>query len=232
MTAPIVDIVPPRASAARRFRAWPLWGVPAGLLGLVATVFLNQRPEAEINGDHYTVTPDDMHTLDPGTYHLALVLGYLAVACLLVLAGQWRRNVEARFDWSAAAPVVSGGLVASAAGLSLAFGWMGALSRYLPGGPESSAYDERGWFAYFMLSDFSPYIAWLGVLVAAGALAWMAWRERLVSRVLGTLSGLFFLGLMGATLATGIPGLPGIAGIGLAVGSVWLAGSVITRADA
>jgi len=139
--------------------------------------------------------------------------------------------VEARFDWSAAAPVVSFGLVASAATLSLAYGWMGALSRYLPGGPEESSYDEEGRFVYFMLSDFSPYIGWFGVLVAAGAIAWMAWRERLVSRVLGTLAGAFFVGVLGVTLVTGIPGLPGIAALSLVVAAVWLSvgRSVVTR---
>lgn len=215
----------------RRMVAWPLWGVPAGVFGLLATLVFNQRPEAESDQPGYTLTSADMADLDPGTAHLALVFGYLAVICLIVLAAQWRRRVEARFDWSAAAPVVSSGLVASAAGLSLAYGWMGALWLYLPGGPEDSSYDAQGEFVYFMLSDFSPYIGWLGVLVAAGALAWMAWRERLVSRVLGTLAGVFFLGVLGATLVTGVPGLPGIAALSLVVAAVWLSvgSSVITR---
>jgi hypothetical protein len=215
----------------RRFVGWPLWAVPAGVFGLLATMFFNQRPEAELDHPGYTVTPSDTADLDPGTAHLALVFGYLAVACLLVLAAQWRRRVEARFDWSAGAPVVTFGLVASAATLSLAYGWMGALSRYLPGGAEDSSYDEQGRFVYFMLSDFSPYIGWLGVLVAAGAIAWMAWRERLVSRVLGSLAGAFFVGVLGVTLVSGIPGLPGIAALSLVLAGAWLSvgNSVITR---
>ena len=220
-----------RPERRTRLVTWPLWAVPAGGFGLLATLFLNQRPQAELDHPGYTVTPADTASLDPGTAHLALVCGYLSVACLLVLAAQWRRKVEARFDWSAAAPVVTFGLVSSAAVLTLAYGWLGALSRYLPGAPEESSYDEQGRFVYFMLGDFSPYIGWLGVLVAAGAIAWMAWRERLVSRVLGTLAGAFSLGIFATTLATGIPGLPGIAGVALVVAGVWLSvgRSVITR---
>ena len=74
-----------------------------------------------------------------------------------------------------------------------------------------------------MLNDFSPYIAWLGVLVAGAGLAWMAWRERLVSRALGTLTGLVFVVVMAFVIGTGVPGLPGIAGLELAVVSLWLA---------
>jgi hypothetical protein len=223
-----LELRPERRS---RFVAWPLWAVPAGVFGLLGTLFLNQRPQAELDQEGYTVTPADMADLDPGTAHLALVCGYLAVVCLLVLAAQWRRRVETRFDWSTAAPVVTFGLVASAGGLALAYGWIGALSRYLPGAPEESSYDEQGRFVYFMLTDFTPYIGWLGVLVAAGAIAWMAWRERLVSRVLGTLAGAFSVGIFVVTLATGIPGLPGIAPIALVVAGVWLSAgrSVVTR---
>lgn len=206
-----------------RISTWPLWGLPAGGLGFVATVLLNDRPDAETRGGDHTITPADMATLDPAIYHVAVVLGFLSVACLVVLAAQWRRRVEVQFDWSTAAPVVSGGLLTSAAGLTLAYGWMGALSRYLPDAPEASSYDERGTFVYFMLSDFSPYIAWLGVLVAGAALAWMAWREHLVSRVLGSFTGALFVLVMGLVVATGVPGLPGIAGLELAVVSLWLA---------
>jgi hypothetical protein len=179
------------------------------------------------------VVPADVTTLDPAVAHLGIACGYLSVVCLLILAAQWRRRVETRFDWSAAAPIVSGGLTASAGALSLAYGWMGALSRYLPGAPEDHAYGEEGRFVYFILTDFSPYIGWLGVLVAAGAIGWMAWRERLVSRILGTGAGLVAVAVLAMTLVTGIPGLPGIMGAFLVVASVWLAvgRSVVASTD-
>jgi len=234
MTSSVVDPeLAPAGSRGPQFTAWPLWGLPAGGFGFLATVFFNDRPEAESRGSGYTVTPDDMADLDPWNYHAAVVLGYVAVVCLVVFAAQWRRRVESQFDWSTAAPVVSGGVLASAGALSLAYGWMGALSRYLPDAPEGSSYDERGTFVYFVLNDFSPYIGWLGVLVAGAGLAWMAWRERLVSRVLGTFSGLVFLVFLGASLVTGVPGLPAIAGPLLAITSLWLAfgRSAITQGE-
>jgi hypothetical protein len=201
---------------------WPLWAVPAGLLGTVAEL-IAPRPEAALADYSYTVTAKDMADLSAGSYHVGMIAGYLAVACLLILAAQWRRHVESRFDWSSGAPVVSAGLIATAAGLAFAAGWMGALSRYLPGQPEETAYDAAGLFTYYILVDFGPYIAWLGALVSAGALGWMAWRERLVSRILGTGAALFTLGVIGATLVSGVPGLPGIAAPALAVAGIWLA---------
>lgn len=209
---------------ARRGRVvlWPLWAVPAGLLGTV-TELIAPRPEAALADFSYTVTAKDMGDLSAGAYHVGIITGYLAVACLLILAAQWRRNVESRFDWSSGAPIVSAGLIATAAGLTFAAGWMGALSRYLPGQAEETAYDSAGLFTYYILVDFGPYIAWVGALVSAGALGWMAWRERLVSRILGTGAALFAIGVMGATLFSGVPGLPGIAAPALAVAGVWLA---------
>ena len=209
-------------SSGPRWVAWPLWAVPAGVLGTICSLIV-PRPEAALNDPRYTVTPADMAGLSVNAYHVGLVCGFLSVVCLLVLAAPWRRHVEARFDWSAAAPLVSLGLVATAGGLSLAAGWMGALSRYLPDGAESTAYDERGQFTYYVLVDFGPYMVWLGALVSAGALAWMAWRERLVSRVLGTCAGLLSVGVLAATLVTGVPGMPGLAAPAMAVAGVWLA---------
>jgi hypothetical protein len=73
-----------------------------------------------------------------------------------------------------------------------------------------------------MLVDFGPFIVWLGALVSAGALCWMAWRERLVSKVLGTFAGLLSAGVLVASLVTGIPGLPCLAAPAMAVAGVWL----------
>ncbi|WP_028652987.1 hypothetical protein [Nocardioides halotolerans] len=222
-TSLVTEELAPARSPGPRLTTWPLWGLPAGALGFVATVFLNDRPAAETSGSGYTVTPADMADLDPGRYHLAVVLGYLSVGCLIVLAAQWRRRVESQFDWSTAAPVVSGGLLASAGALTLAYGWMGALSRYLPSAPEGTSFDERGTFVYFMLNDFSPYIGWYGVLVAGAALTWMAWRERLVSRGLGTLTAAVSVLVLAFVFVTGVPGIPALAAAELVVVSLWLA---------
>jgi hypothetical protein len=151
-----------------------------------------------------------------GTAHLGLVAGFITVALLLVLAAAWRRQVEPRVPGSTAAHVVSGALTASAAGLTYGYGWKGALAIYLPAGMNEQSFGDDGLFVYFMLNDFGGHIGWLGVIVAAGAIAWMALRERTVSRWIGVLS---LLPVLAVTVFAGATGLPGFQGV---VGPVWL----------
>lgn len=216
---------PPRR---RRLAAWPLWAVVAGATGAVATFGTDLRPAAEQaafdQGVEYVVTPADMMGLDPLLGRLGFVAGLIALAALIVFAAAWRRHVESRFSGSTAARVFSIGLVATAGALTLGYGWRGALANYL--GPESGMYDSEGLFVYFMLTDFGAYLPWAAVVVSAFALAWMAWVERSVSRVLGTVTALFAVGTLGLVALTGVPGLPGvfmpawlvIVGLWLAVG--------------
>ena len=74
-----------------------------------------------------------------------------------------------------------------------------------------------------MLNDFSPFIGWLGVLVALLGLSWMAFREGLVSRGLGVVTGLIGGGTLVAVGVLGVPGLPFTALVGLLIAGVWLA---------
>jgi len=61
---------------------------------------------------------------------------------------------------------------------------------------------------------------------AAGAVAWMALRERTISRWIGVVSVLPVLAVLGMTVGTGLPGFPGVVmplwlvvtGLGLALG--------------
>lgn len=210
-----------------RSRLWPLWGAAAGLLGWTATVILDTRPEGELlaadAGLPFTTDPSVMDQLTRMPNYLGFLFGFAAVAAMLVFQGAWKRWVEHRFPESIAGHVVSGGLIATAAGLTLAYGWKGALANYGYDGPETGLFGDEGLFVYYMLTDFGPYIPWLGVLVAAGALAWMAWRERLVSRVLGTISGLYFVGIFAGYAVTGVPGIAGpVGGLYLAAASLWL----------
>ena len=74
--------------------------------------------------------------------------------------------------------------------------------------------------------DLGAYIGWLGVVVAAGAVAWMALRERTVSRWLGLVSVLPVLQTTLMVVGLGVPGVAAllgplwlvVAGVGLAVG--------------
>ncbi|MER5226134.1 hypothetical protein [Streptomyces flaveus] len=192
---------------------WPLYGVAAGLLGGIATLFTDPRMGVT---ETDRVDASILGEVSRGAAHLGLVAGFVTVALLLVLAALWRRQVEPRVPGSTAAHVVSGALTASAAGLTYGYGWKGALAVYLPTGMNGKSFGDDGLFVYFMLNDFGGYIGWLGVVVAAGAIAWMALRERTVSRWIGVLS---LLPVLAVTIFAGATGLPGFQGV---VGPVWL----------
>jgi hypothetical protein len=229
MTAIHTTTEQPREDVDTRRSRWPLYGAAAGALGFVGTLVLDGRTtgSSDISLSHKLFTD-----LDPIVYRGSMIAGYLVVGLLLVFAAQWRRRVEARLPGSTAAHLVPLGLVASAAGLTYGYGWKGALGLYMPGGPESGSFDDRGLYVYFLLSDFGGFIGWLGVVAAAGAVAWMGLRERTVSRWIGVFSLLPVLGVVLMTGGLGVPGIPGmfgplwlvVVGIGLAFGR-----STITR---
>lgn len=216
---PATPVAPGRAT-------WPLIAGAAGLLGVVATIVTDGRTQTEVGLNHELFTD-----LDPAVYRASMITGYVVVALLLALAAVWRRRVESRLPGSTAAHLVPLGLVASAAGLAYGYGWKGALGLYMPGGPEEGAFDDTGLYVYYVLTDFGAWIGWLGVVVAAGAVAWMALRERTVSRWIGVVS---VLPVLQTTLMVGlgIPGVPAllaplwllVAGLGLYFGK-----STITR---
>jgi hypothetical protein len=185
------------------------------VLGIVATMVTDVRPDGKRDGSSL-VTPADMESLSRSSYHVGVVTGYLTVAALLVLAAAWRRSVETRYADSVAARVVANGLVAAAGALMLGYGFKGAMAVYLPGGSDEGGYGPDGLFVYYMLNDFGSFIGWVGVTVAAGAVAWLSLRERVISRWIGVVSVVAVLLPLGLLLATGLPGFPGV------VGGLWL----------
>jgi hypothetical protein len=209
---------------------WPLYGAAAGLLGFIATMPLDGRKFNE--GETVKLTHDLFVDLDPIVYRASMVIGYISVVLLLVMAANWRRRVERRVPGSTAAHLVPLGLVASAAGLTYGFAWKGALGNYIPGGMEDNLYDDQGLFVYYLLNDFGSFIGWLGVVVAAGAIAYMGLRERTVSRWIGIVSLLPVIQTTVMVLGLGVPGVQGllagiwlfVAGLGLTFGK-----STITR---
>lgn len=195
----------------RRSR-WPLLASVAGLLGFTATMPLDGRGP----GTGVELAPGLFQDLDPTVYRLSMVVGFASVVALLALAAQWRRRVEHRLPTSTAAHLVPAGLIASAAGLTYGYGWKGALGLYLPGGPEAGSFDDQGLYVYFLLNDFGSFIGWLGVVVAAGAVAWMALRERTVSRWIGVVS---VVPVLQTTLMVAGLGVPGVSGL---LAPIWL----------
>jgi hypothetical protein len=215
-------------ATAARDRLWPLWGAAAGLAGFTATVLTDTRPTSELEaaarGEDFVVTPEVMNELTRMPNYIGYLVGFLAVAFLIVFAAAWRSRVESQHGRSIASAVVTGGVLVTAAGLALAYGWKGALANYGFDGPEKGLYENDGLFVYFMLTDFGPYIPWLGVLVAFGGMAWMAWAERLVSRVLGGVLTVYVLLIAAAYVLMGVPGIAGPAsGLVLAITGIWLA---------
>jgi hypothetical protein len=98
--------------------------------------------------------------------------------------------VEPRVPASTAARVVSGGFTAAAGALALGYGWKGMFSVYLPGGiNDHSGGGSTGRAVRDVRAQrLRAFIGWLGVVIAAGAVAWMAFRERTFSRWIGAVS--------------------------------------------
>jgi hypothetical protein len=201
------------SQASGRRSRWPLFGAAAGFLGFLATMPLDGRT---VGAADVQLTPELFADLNPMVFRASMVTGYLAVVLLLVTAAQWRRRVEPRVPGSTAAHLLPLGLVASAAGLTYGYGWKGALGNYIPGGMEEGLFDDQGLYVYYVLNDFGSFIGWLGVVVAAGAVAWMALRERTVSRWIGFVS---LLPVLQTTLMVVGLGVAGVAGL---LGPLWL----------
>lgn len=213
-------VLAPRARL--RVHAWPLWATAAGSLGFAATLVLDTRAGEPHNLD-YTVGVGDMAALNPTMFRWGGTVGVLCVLSLIVFAALWHRQVVQRFPGSVGAPVVSFGALASAAALSLAYGWKGALGNYAHGGFEEGTYTDEGLFNYYVMNDFSPFIGWTGMLVGLLGLTWMAFGEGLVSRPLGAVAGLIAGGTLLAVGITGVPGLTFTGLIGLMIAGTWLA---------
>jgi hypothetical protein len=198
---------PAELATGRSGGRWPLTGVVAGLLGFAGTLAL------DLHAPGFTqANIEIVDHVSRGKAQAGLAVGYLCVAALLVLAAQWRRFVEPRVPASTAARVVSGGLTAAAGALALGYGWKGMFAVYLPGGinGESGGFDRAGLYTMYILNDFGAFIGWLGVTVAAGAVAWMAFRERTVSRWIGAVSLVPVLAVTAFAVGTGLPGFPGV----------------------
>ena len=228
MTTPIGQASETESEVNTSRSRWPWLGVAAGIGALAGTLAFDLHPECDEDRAYNADIVDDISS---GTAQGSIIAGYLTVALLLVLAAAWRRHVEPRTPDSTAARVVPLAFTASAGALSLGYGRKGAMGLY-NGGSEDGAFVKDGLYVLYVLNDFGSFIGCLGVTVAAGALAWMALRERLISRWIGVISVLALLPVIVTVAAFGLPGLPGVFGgawlvvafTGLALGK-----STITR---
>ncbi len=204
------------APAIPRRERWSLFGVAAGITGLLATVIFDIHVESDLPGGS-AATMAVIDDVNQRNAHFSIIFGYITVALLLIVAAIWRGAVERKIPESVAARVVSGGLTAAAGALSLGYGWKGAMSIYHPDGNEPNTYDQMGLYTYYILNDFGSWIGWTSVSVAAGAFVWMGLKERTIPLWLGIFSILPIIPSWGWMIATGLPGLPAISTIWMIV---------------
>lgn len=187
---------------------WPLVGAAAGVLGGVSTLMLDVRmgmPDAPSD----TMTIDRVNDVEVMVSRAGFLGGFVAVALMLVTAAAWRRRRAARagqYGGGCGEP----GTRVRGRGLTLGYGWKGAMAIYGEGGPESDGFDVQGRYIYFMLNDFGAYIPWFGVLVAAGAVCWMALRERTVDRWIGWVGVVLVALPVVGFIVMSVPGLAAI----------------------
>lgn len=207
---------------AGRRSTWALWGTAAGVCGLVANMFASPVvTEAQRKGGF-----DDVYAeLTRGVFHVGAVAGFAAVACLVMFAAGFARWGSRQASDSLALRAVPYALVASAGALIASYGVKGQLASYLDGGFNAGAYPDSEVYFYYLLDDLAGYFSWWGVAIAAGCLAWLSFRDRLVVRWVGALAVLAVVVPIGFLLAFGFTGFAGVvtpvflvpAGIGLAL---------------
>ena len=190
-------------------RLWALWGVAAGVLGIVATL-LTDPSQGGVDEEAVRRGAELIDQLDRTPYHIGVVAGFFTVLCLLVTAAGWQRWAAGVAPQSLAARVMWLALTASAGAMMLGYGFKGSLAVYLNGGMDEGSHAREGLYAVYMFLDFGPYVAWWGAAVAAAAMAWLSLRERYLPRWIGAVSGLFALVPAAFLVATGLPGFPGV----------------------
>jgi hypothetical protein len=194
---------------------WPLVGSLAGIGGIIGTL-LTDIHVATDNRDAM-ITMANVGQIDQQKAHFSIIAGFITVVLLLAFAANWRGTVERRLPNSNAACMVTQGITAAAGALILGYGWKGATAIYHANGMDHGTYDEMGLYIYYILNDFGSYIGWFGVTVAAGAIAWMSFRERTIPLWIGIWSCIPVLAVLGFTGLTGLPGFPGV------VSPIWMA---------
>lgn len=210
--APAQEITTPQV---RMGRLWALTGSIAGISGFVATILTDIHVSTD--GDGAAETMAVVNEINQRTAHLSIIAGFVTVALLLAFAAAWRGAVESRLPHSNAARIVTQGLTAAAGALSLGYGWKGATAIYHADGMDAGTYDQMGLYIYYILNDFGSYIGWFSVTVAAGAIAWMSLKDRVIPLWIGVFSCVPVLAVVGFTGLTGLPGFPGV------VSPIWMA---------
>jgi hypothetical protein len=195
-----------------RLTGWHLWGFMAGVFGLVANMLVDDQ--GGLTDEQRRSGAAVVAELERGGYHIGVVAGLAAVVCLLLWAGGWRRATSD--SATLAAHTLPLALAASAAALLVAYGFRGGLAEYLPGGVNDDNFPREGLYVLFIINDTAPWFGWLGVVLAAGLVAWLAFSSRSLPRWIGVVSAVAVLPPVGIMVASGAVAIAGV------VGPLWL----------
>lgn len=181
-------------------------GIVTAVVGAAATLFLDSSAVGEeiaANGGQPLV---DKLNDGVALLRVSCGIGLVASVALLVFASSLQR----RFEQQGLADltevrVIDKALTGSVGAMFIGFGARAIMAGALPDGIDGDFYSSEGTQAiYYVLNNF-PYIAWMGVVVAAGATFLLGLRHKAVSKpvmvigaVAATVSGLM-------TLVLGLP---------------------------
>lgn len=192
-----------------RRNLWALWGVAAGVLGVVTNVGLDDQSSHLESLQPWDATV--VGELDRGLYQAGVVTGFAAIVCLVLFIAGWRRWVEPRTS-SLAAGAVTVGLTVSAGAMLVAYGVKGGLAEYLPGGSNEDNFSGDALLVLFTLNDTAGWYAWWGVIIAAACCAWLGLRDRVLPIWLGIVGLLALLPPVVAMIFTGAVAIAGLVG--------------------
>jgi hypothetical protein len=202
--------------------SWPLWGVAAGVFGMIGTMFSEQRIDEDIRGSGTAVIAE----LNHWNFQAGIITGLIATFAILAFAAGWQRWADRReLGENLAARLVSLSLVASAGAMIIAYGFKGSLAVYLDGGMDEGSYPAENLLMVFMINDFAPFLCWWGATFASIGIAWLALKDGLLPKWMGVVAAVLALVPIVVVGLTGLPGIPGgtaslfliIFGLGLAL---------------
>lgn len=197
---------PRRPQVATTPRAtWPIAGAVAGVASLVAAM----AGMASLTEEQYLEGTAVIDDLERGGYYVSFVVGLIGVAALFVAAAGWRRWAAHRAADDLAASTIATGLTATATVNMIGYSMAGALALYLPGGLDEGTMSDQSLFVNFAYLDFGTLFGWWGAVLAAGAVAVLAFR-RVLPRWMGVVSALAIAVPVGFAVLTSLPGMPGM----------------------
>lgn len=202
-----------RAETTGRAR-WPIYGVLAGVSGLASSFAILG---SGITEEDAQAGVGVISQLERANFRIGSLLGMVSVGLLFVTVAAWRRWLEQLAPDDLAARTIPTAL-AGVPILNVFFTAMAAtMVLYLPGGTDHGWLSEEALFVNFSMLDFGPLLGWWGAMVAALALAVLAFGA---SSALPRWMGVFSITMVLLPLATfvgmGLPGLPGF------FGPIWL----------